>query len=116
MATELKDRTDLLVDYIMKKCLWQFHSRSWDRLRQNQNILGMTAQLLLDEPVDNTTPENKCYWVDAAVLAEAYRRRFPWLQDMSPDEIRSLMQSVHERLDFLTVNGSLNEELKDPHY
>ena len=32
----LKDRVEQLVDYIMKWCLWQFHSRAWDREKQNE--------------------------------------------------------------------------------
>ena len=33
-------RVDALMGYIMKHCLWQFHSRTWDRERQNREILG----------------------------------------------------------------------------
>ena len=40
----LRERVEQLIDYIMKNCLWQFHSRRWDRVRQNENILGMTGQ------------------------------------------------------------------------
>lgn len=116
LETERREKTALLLDYIMKKCLWQFHSRVWDRERQNKNIIGMTSQLLCGEPVDTSTPENKCYWVDAVVLTDAYRSRFPWLSGMSGEEIKSLMQSLYERMDYLTVSGSLNAELTDPHY
>jgi nitrogenase delta subunit len=40
-----KEQVEALVDYIMKNCLWQFHSRAWDRERQNENILGITNRL-----------------------------------------------------------------------
>lgn len=116
VETKMKEKTALLLDYIMKKCLWQFHSRAWDRERQNENIIGMTSQILCEEPVDTTTPEKKCYWVDAVCLADAYKSRFSWLSLMSKAEIKQLMQMLRERMDFLTVTGSLNEELKDPHY
>jgi len=49
-------------------------------------------------------------------MVEAWRQRFDWLNAMSVDEIRALMQAVHERLDFLTITGSLNAELTDEHY
>jgi nitrogenase delta subunit len=39
MEDPTKDRIEPLVDYIMKHCLWQFHSRKWDRERQNREIL-----------------------------------------------------------------------------
>jgi nitrogenase delta subunit len=113
---EMKDRVAQLADYIMKKCLWQFHSRTWDRLRQNENILSMTSQILLEEPIETATPEAKCYWVDAVSLVDAYRAKFAWLSQMSKEEIKQIMDHLKERIDFLTVKGSLNEELNDSHY
>lgn len=113
---EMKDKIEPLVDYIMKKCLWQFHSRTWDRQRQNDEILGKTTQILCGDPVNRESPAERCYWVDALVLAEAYQSRFLWLKEMDQDQIRSLMQGVKERIDFLTITGSLNLELTDAHY
>jgi len=111
-----RERADQMMDYILKKCLWQFHSRHWDRTRQNANIIGQATQILCGETVDTSTPELKCYWVDALSLAEAYRERLPWLADLGPDTIRPLMAALHARLEYVTVTGSLNEELKDKHY
>lgn len=116
MEAMMKDRIEQLVDYIMKKCLWQFHSRSWDREKQNEGILTKATQILCDEPVEKDTPADKCYWVDAVCLAEAYQSRFPWLASMDKDEIKLLMQGLKERLDYLTIHGSLNAELTDPRY
>ena len=113
---ENKEKIELLLDHIMKKCLWQFHSRSWDRERQNQEILAKTTQLLCDEPVAKETPFDRCYWADAVCLADAYKSRFTWLAGMSKAEIKEVMQGLKERLDYLTITGSLNEELKDPRY
>jgi nitrogenase delta subunit len=105
-----------LVDYIMKNCLWQFNSRAWDREKQNAGILGITAQLLCDEPVDLPTPAARCYWADAVVLVEAYRANFPWLSTMGQAEVKSLIVALHERLNYLTITGSLNAELTDQRY
>lgn len=110
------EQVELMVDYIMKHCLWQFHSRSWDREKQNAGILGKTRQLLCDEPVELATPADRCYWVDAVVLAEAYRARFAWLHAMSKEAITTLMAALHQRLDYLTITGSLNAELTDQRY
>ena len=66
----------------MKKCLWQFHSRAWDRKRQNECILTKTRQILCGDPVEHATPEDRCYWVDAVCMADAFRKRCPWLGDM----------------------------------
>jgi nitrogenase delta subunit len=54
--------------------------------------------------------------VDAVCLAEAYKRRFPWLTTMDKAEIKALMQGLKDRLDFLTIKGSLNLELTDKLY
>lgn len=107
---------DPLVDYIMKNCLWQFHSRAWDRTRQNANILGMTEKLLCDEPVDTAEALERCYWVDAVILAESYRKLFPWVVAKGKAETKRLMQALLERIEFLTVTGSLNKELTDQNY
>jgi nitrogenase delta subunit len=111
-----QDRIGQLIDYIMKNCLWQFHSRAWDRTRQNENIVGMTTKILCGEPVEAETPFDKCYWVDAVCLADAYRARHPWLTEMNADGIKTLMTGLLERLEYLTVTGSLNAELTDQHY
>ncbi|SHN73297.1 Fe-only nitrogenase subunit delta [Desulfitobacterium chlororespirans] len=117
MSDELKrQRMELLLDYIMKKCLWQFHSRSWDRERQNENILKITSQLLCDEEIVLDTPEQRCYWADALCMADAFTERFAWLAEMDTRQKKEIMQDLKERLDFLTINGSLNLELKDIHY
>lgn len=116
MDDRMRERVELLVDYIMKKCLWQFHSRAWDRKDQNEGILTRTRQILCGERVVLETPADRCFWVDAVLLAEAYTQRFPWLVAMSKDDITALMRAVHERMDFLTITGSLNLELTDQHY
>jgi nitrogenase delta subunit len=116
MEDMMKDRTEQLVDYIMKKCLWQFHSRSWDREKQNEGILTKTMQILCDEPVDIINPTDKVYWVNAVCLADAFKSRYSWLDTMEKAEIKLLMQGLKDRMDYLTITGSLNAELTDPHY
>jgi len=116
MENMMKDKIEQLVDYIMKKCLWQFQSRAWDREKQNEGILTKTMQILCDEPVETGTPADKCYWVDAVCLADAFKSRYEWLGTMDKTEIKLLMQGLKDRMDYLTITGSLNEELNDPHY
>ncbi len=116
MENIMKDRIEQLVDYIMKNCLWQFHSRTWDREKQNEGILTKTMQILCDEPVEAGTPADKCYWVDAVCLADAFRKRYSWINSMDTAEIKLLMKGLKERMDFLTITGSLNRELTDPLY
>jgi len=110
------ERLEAMIDVIMKNCLWQFHSRAWDRRDQNAGVLTKTTQLLCDERVVLETPTDRCYWVDAVWLADAYRDRFTWMAILSKDEIKALMKALHERMDYLMIDGSLNLELTDQHY
>ncbi|MDQ1304398.1 MAG: nitrogenase delta subunit [Actinomycetota bacterium] len=112
----LRERVEQLIDFIMKNCLWQFHSRRWDRVRQNENILGMTARILAGEQIDLSDPFDRCYHVDAYHLAESYRRRCAWMNELHDDEIREVIAATKARLDVLTITGSLNAELTDKHY
>lgn len=111
-----KTRVEQLVDYIMKHCLWQFHSRTWDRERQNREILTKTHEILCHETAMPEDRLDRCYWVDAVVLAKSYREHYPWINELNGEQITTLMQGVRERLDFLTITGSLNLELTDKHY
>jgi len=43
---EMTQQVEQIIDYIMKKCLWQFHSRAWDRERQNKEVLAKTCEVL----------------------------------------------------------------------
>lgn len=116
MDDVMRGRIEQLVDYIMKNCLWQFHSRAWDREKQNEGILTKTMQILCDEPVEKETPQDKCYWVDAVILAEAYKSRYEWINTIDKTELKTLMQGLKDRIDYLTITGSLNEELTVPLY
>ncbi|MDR2755553.1 MAG: Fe-only nitrogenase subunit delta [Planctomycetaceae bacterium] len=116
MNDEIKSNAEELVNYIMKKCLWQFHSRTWDRKRQNEHILDMTARMIYGEEIKPTTPEEKCYWADAMCLMEAFNNHFGWLQKMDRAKKEAVMTALKDRIDFLTVTGSLNLELTDTHY
>jgi nitrogenase delta subunit len=116
MDDSRKDKVEQLVDYIMKWCLWQFHSRAWDREKQNEGVLTKTMQLLCEEPVACETPADKCYWVDAMVLAKEFKATYPWLDAMDKKDIKILMQDLKDRIDYLTITGSLNKELTDQRY
>jgi len=116
MEDLMKSHMAEMENYIMKNCLWQFHSRSWDRKVQNEQILTKTRQILCGERANNETPADKCFWVDAVCLADEFKRRFAWLEGMSCEEVTRLMGMLHARMDYLTIDGSLNLELTDQHY
>ena len=111
-----RDQVMQLEDHIMKTCLWQFHSREWDRWRQNEHILGQATSLLCDESVDISTNELKCYWVDAVSLVHNFKKKYLWINDLSNDEKKEIMRLLKARIDYTTITGSLNKELTAKHY
>ncbi len=116
LDADTREKVSELENYIMKNCLWQFNSRGWDRRKQNAGILGMTAQLLIGEDVEISTAIDKCYWVDAVLLARNFTARCAWLGGMGAEELRTIMTKLHARIDWLTIDGSLNEELTVQNY
>lgn len=112
----MNDRIAQLENYIMKHCLWQFHSRTWDRERQNEGVLTKTMQILCNESAAHETLEDRCYWVDAVCLADAFKSRYQWLNEMDNTEIKLLMRELKDRIDYVTITGSLNKELTDVNY
>lgn len=113
MEDNMKDKIEQLVDHIMKKCLWQFNSRAWDRKNQNEEIVTRTMQLLCAEPVKKETPAERCYWAEAQILTNEFKRLYPWLVAMDKESIKLLMEGFKDRLDYLTITGSLNKEIND---
>jgi nitrogenase delta subunit len=116
MKQAITDGVESLMDYIMKNCLWQFNSRAWDRVEQNKNILEKATQIMCKEEVAKETPAERCYWAEAQTLVEEFLKKFPWLQTMETGDIKAMMAGLKERLDYQTITGSLNQELKDPNY
>jgi len=112
----MEDQIEQLVDYIMKWCLWQFNSRAWDREKQNQGVLSKTTQILCGETVMIETPADRCYWAEAMILAQDFTNNYPWILEMEKSEIKILMKGLKERIDYLTITGSLNKELTSPQY
>ncbi|MEN4018523.1 MAG: Fe-only nitrogenase subunit delta [Methanobacterium sp.] len=116
MEDIMKERIEQLVDHIMKWSLWQFNSRAWDRENQNEGVLTKTMQILCNEPVEKETPADRCYWAEAVILAREFKSNYPWLLEMQKSEIKLLMKGLKDRIDYLTITGSLNEELTVKRY
>ncbi len=112
----MQDQIEQLVDYIMKWCLWQFNSRAWDREKQNKGVLSKTTQILCGETVIMETPADRCYWAEAMILARDFTNNYPWILEMEKSEIKIMMKGLKERIDYLTITGSLNKELTSPQY
>lgn len=112
----LADQVNDLYGYVQERFLWQFYSRASDRTR---NIDGITAQatlLLLGQPAERETPDQRLDAVDAKVMVDDFRARFPWLQDAGPEQIRQLMSGLRDKLLDIAVTRSKNRELNHTLY
>jgi nitrogenase delta subunit len=112
-----KEKMSQLEWYITKHCLWQYNSRGWDRLIQNERILTKTKQLLRGENAkedDSTT--DRYYWSEAMSLTRAFKRYFPWLEETSKEDIGQILDLLKERMDHTMVHASLNKELTKQQY
>lgn len=112
----MKDRAEELFSFIQKRYLWQFHSRSWDRVENINGILGQAADLLIGKEVVAETPKDRGFYADSKLLVSEATSRLPWINELSSDEKIELITSVKEKLLEVTVTKSLNGELKMPMY
>ncbi len=104
--------------YISKHCLWQFNSRGWDRLIQNERILTKATLLLCGEDAieDADSFADRYYWCEAKTLVGAFKSYYPWIKETSREEIRHIMKLLKDKMDYTLVNGSLNQELVKQQY
>lgn len=112
----LNEQVGLLTDYIMKWYLWQFHSRVWDRERQNAGILGMLTTILCGDTPKFETKDDPCYFADATIMARDFKESFPWFTELGKDEIKQTIAALKENMDRLCITESLNKELTNPQY
>lgn len=116
-AKEAEEKMAQLEWYITKHCLWQYNSRGWDREIQNERILTKTRQILCGENArEDDTLADKYYWSEAMTLVDAYKRYFPWLNEMDKEGITQVLQLLKEKMDYTMIKGSLNKELVKDQY
>ncbi len=113
-----EEKMSELHNYLAKHCLWQFNSRGWDRLIQNERIIENTTKLLCGEEVNigENYYADRYYWCEARTLIDAFETYFPWIKETSNEDIRHIMKLLKDKLDYTLVNGSLNQELVKQQY
>ncbi len=107
---------DQVFDYVQERCLWQFHSRSWDRATNIDGILAMTGEILAGREPEAATPNDRCFLADAKVMVSDLRSRFPWIGEIGETETRALLDGLRERLVDITITKSRNHELNHTLY
>jgi vanadium nitrogenase delta subunit len=105
-------RAEELFEYVQERCLWQFHSRSWDRRENIEGVITKTIELLEGKTPDTTEPKDRCFVADARILVVDFRSRFPWIKEAGAEEIRSLMDQLCHLLIEATIINSKNRELE----
>lgn len=112
----MSEKIEQMVQLVQERCLWQFHSRAWDREEVIQGVLNRAEQLLTGQEHAPATPAEKCYHADAKFLVADLRARFPWLAETSPAEVQALLAGLRERLREITITKSQNCELHVENY
>ncbi len=104
-------RAEELFDYVQERCLWQFHSRSWDRQENIEGIIAKGIELLQGKMPAADTPKDRCFLADARIMVADFRSGFPWIKDADAEEIRQVMEQLSQLLVAVTITHSKNREL-----
>ncbi len=112
----MSEKVDALFDYIQERCLWQFHSRSWDRSENIDGVLAKAADLLAGREPTAETPAERCFVADAKIMVADFRSNFPWIATADEAEIAELLGGLRERLTDLAITRSRNHELNHTLY
>jgi V-containing nitrogenase delta subunit len=111
IASYIKDRTEEVTSLIQQRCLWQFHSRSWDREENINGVLGQAAKILTGEKVVLETLFDRAFYADAKILVADLESKFQWLSKMENSQKKVILESVKHKLIDIAITKSLNGEL-----
>ena len=109
-------KVDDLYDYVQERCLWQFSSRSWDRSENIDGVISKATDMLLGKTPETATPVERLHMADAKIMVDDFRSRFPWIKDVSEEEVRELMRELRERVTDIAITSSKNHELNHTLY
>lgn len=112
----MEEKVQQIYKFIQERCLWQFHSRSWDREANINGILNYTSTFLNGGEVEASNNQEKCYLADAKILVEQLKETFSWINDVKDTEITELIDGVKAKLIDVTLTRSKNDELRVPFY
>ncbi|MEA5574407.1 V-containing nitrogenase subunit delta, partial [Calothrix sp. UHCC 0171] len=110
-AEELSEKVENITTYIQERCLWQFHSRSWDREENINGVIKKTAEILTGQKPTLETLTDKLHYADAKILVSELKRNLPWIKELDKTQVNKVLESVKQKLSAITISGSLNGEL-----
>ena len=111
-----QQQIDLLLGYVQERCLWQFHSRAWDRQENIDGVIAAATDLLHGRHPKNHAPMDRMFYADAKAMVDDFKERFPWILDLEPTKVTELMAGLKSALIDHTITRSLNHELRHSLY
>ncbi|WP_143855738.1 V-containing nitrogenase subunit delta, partial [Nostoc sp. 'Peltigera membranacea cyanobiont' 232] len=111
IASYIQERAAEVTKLIQERCLWQFHSRAWDREENINGVLNMAAQILTGEKVVLETLIERGFYADAKILSADLEIRFAWLNSMENSQKKAVLESVKAMLIDIVITKSKNGEL-----
>ncbi|WDD36698.1 nitrogenase vanadium-iron protein, alpha chain (plasmid) [Nostoc sp. UHCC 0926] len=111
IALYIQERAAEVTKLIQERCLWQFHSRAWDREENINGVLNKAAQILTGEKVVLDTLIERGFYADAKILSADLEIRFSWLSKMENSQKKAVLESVKAMLVDIVITKSKNGEL-----
>ncbi|MEH1982429.1 MAG: V-containing nitrogenase subunit delta, partial [Nostoc sp.] len=111
IASYIQERAAEVTKLIQERCLWQFHSRAWDREENINGVLNMAAQILTGEKVVLETLIERGFYADAKILSADLEIRFAWLNSMENSQKKAVLEAVKAMLIDIVITKSKNGEL-----
>ncbi|MBD2434497.1 MULTISPECIES: nitrogenase vanadium-iron protein, alpha chain [Fischerella] len=112
----IQERTEEITTYIQERCLWQFHSRSWDREENINGVINKAIAIFNEEQVVNETLVDKLHYADAKILVLDLKTKFSWINKAQKAHITAVLELVRQKLLHIAITGSLNAELNHSLY
>ncbi|MBC2582795.1 Fe-only/vanadium nitrogenase subunit delta [Clostridium sp. DJ247] len=112
----MKEKADEIISFIQERCLWQFHSRAWDREENINGTMDNVAKLLTGETVVAETKQEKCAYADAKVLTDQIKEKFSWVNELEAGQKKELVEAVKAKLTDIVITKCLNGEINVPFY
>jgi vanadium nitrogenase delta subunit len=112
----VQEKIEQLFLFFQERCLWQFHSRAWDREANISVTCDDLIKLLTGSRIEMETPEDRCHYADSRILADQLKTRLPWILTLSDDERRAVIEGARDKLMEVAVTNSKNVELNVENY
>ncbi|BAY99931.1 nitrogenase vanadium-iron protein, alpha chain [Tolypothrix tenuis PCC 7101] len=107
----IQQRTEEITTFIQERCLWQFHSRSWDREENINGVINKAIAIASGEKLANETLAEKLHYADAKILVLDLKKKFSWFDNSDKAHIKAVLELVKQKLIGIVITGSRNGEL-----